>query len=491
MWNFKPSPPYQLAVYAFASLALTLGFSGCGGDGAPVDFELLVENQLIQPEMEPGADGDEATYSIQSGTKFTLRDISSEGGEWGSRQWIIDGKRSPQNPAVKSLYLLFNGRQEVKLCLLDRDGEASCTSKYVNIYGGRNPLEESTPVAENVPDETVEREEPVEPESPVLADASGMPATDEGIIYQRRSSAPAEPGSNGAPATDRSRSSQAPPARSSTTPVSTKPAERRITPKATALPTSSAPATAPPNPEPFRPAPPTTSTPVTRPAISRTEQPKAVTPARTVATDAPQTAVKARPQPVPAPTPPPVAKPAPKPAVISPPPAPVAKSRLKVEEEPPPPPPVKPAEVAELSKISTTGAKLTSFSSECGKFGAETASLTLTVRKDIELRGFSLNSDACGKVRITLGGNGVNESVTQKLAGGPRSISLSHLGWRLSAGNSYTLTITPMADGSVCGSETTPGLANAKSCALEDRKTAEVALAYGSRQVIYDFRYYY
>ena len=173
-----------------------------------------------------------------------------------------------------------------------------------------------------------------------------------------------------------------------------------------------------------------------------------------------------------------------------------AKPKLTVMDDPPPPPPPKPSVVtpkpaAELSRAETTGAPLRSFSTSCGTYVGGSATVRIAVREDIELRGFSMNTDGCGKVRITLAGDGRNESVTQKLAGGPRAISLSHLGWRLSADKAYTLTLTPLSDTDICNTNTTPALAHAGSCGGSERPSDQLALAYDGRQVIYDFRYYH
>ena len=165
-----------------------------------------------------------------------------------------------------------------------------------------------------------------------------------------------------------------------------------------------------------------------------------------------------------------------------------------VSDNPPPPPPTAPATsttTADLSRAATTGAQLRSFSTDCGTYSDGSAKIALKVLEDIELRGFSMNTNGCGRVRITLMGDGRNESVTQKLAGGPRVISLSHLGWRLTAGKTYFLALTPLADSDLCGSGATPALAAAGRCGGSDRPVSQVELDYGDQQVLFDFRFYY
>lgn len=467
---------------------LGVTFYACGQEGQVVDFQLLVENQLIRPSQVE-IDGESVeVYTVESKTKFTLKDISDAGRKWESRQWIIDGKRSTQNPAIKSMRQLFTGRKQVKLCLLDRAGESVCAVKYLNVNGGLLAEPEEGAFSEiDEPDENSASENPIASnDPPTVPDEATVPTPqappkENPIVYQGDDPVKATTTSSVASKPDLNTKPDPEPEIIYTEPRVNKPTATTASPKSMPASPRQEPIVTKPEPRPEpRPKPKATTPPAPAPKVME-------------------------PEPEPKPAPPPAPKPTPKPKPQEPrqtevvaKPRPVAtttvtssKPRIKVESTPPPPPPAKPKLAAELSRTGTTGGKLTSFKNACGKFDKETGRITITVRKDIELRGFAMNTDGCGKVRITITGNGMNESVTQKLAGGPRAISLSHLGWRLNAGQEYTLTLTPIGDASMCGTIATPGFANATNCGIDERRTAEVSLGYAGDQVIYDFRYYY
>ena len=538
-----------------------LGASHCSSD-TTVDFELLIDNQKLQPELRAvsGAAEPTPTYDVASNARFTLRDISSGTSEYTGRQWSVDGVREDSHPAVKKMYLLFNGPHQIQLCLLDQEGEPHCTTKTVTITGGVDrPMADDTladnlnqddsdgdggDTTDNLIDENPTAKAPDgDGYAPDFVQSSvqgddrtatppALAARDSDVDSRRRARIKDRAAASDPVRTDNPLAVPGPVAPSATKPVEDRARSTASTsrskqpdtgdtpvqnaqPAARSVPPRSSPD---PKPEPRPTAADKSETTVgeqdrsagasTRPTSTRpTVQPSSATPSPAgraprdlqQSTAAPATAPPATSTPPRSDDPAPVAtsptqKSEAEDVTTQPDDRPTSRPKLVVSDNPPPPPPTAPAAsttTADLSRAATTGAQLRSFSTDCGTYSDGSAKVALKVSEDIELRGFSLNTDNCGKVRITLMGDGRNESVTQKLAGGPRAISLSHLGWRLTAGKTYFLTLTPLGDADLCGSDATPALANAGRCGGGDRPVAQVELDYDGRQVLFDFRFYY
>ena len=132
------------------SVGCALTMLGCW-QSDKIDFTLSIENQVIEPLATDslGVANSAPVYTIASNARFTLRDVSSGADGFTGRQWIVDGVRARKNPAVKKMYLFFNGLHTIELCLLDEVGEATCVSKVINVTGGMDrPAGEGSPLAD-------------------------------------------------------------------------------------------------------------------------------------------------------------------------------------------------------------------------------------------------------------------------------------------------------------------------------------------------------
>lgn len=167
-----------------------------------------------------------------------------------------------------------------------------------------------------------------------------------------------------------------------------------------------------------------------------------------------------------------------------------------VKSEPPPRPidsvPTKTPEPPQtvLEKSKTIGYSRSAFDG-CDKFSTGGV-VTLKVKKDVELRGFTIHADHCGKLTVALSGNGVSKRVDYSLVGSTQSINLSDFNTRLEGGSDYSLKLSLSGSSTCKESAVTPKLGNLASCRQEgNRPSDQISLNYNGNIIIYDLQYYY
>lgn len=116
------------------------------------------------------------------------------------------------------------------------------------------------------------------------------------------------------------------------------------------------------------------------------------------------------------------------------------------------------------------------------------ATVTLKPKTVVELQNAVLYADVGGKVRITLsGGRTPAASVTRYVNRGRSLVNLDDLGVTLEAGNTYTMTITPLKD----EKGNAPRLENAAACAKGDSSSGQLGVSYGGDGVLFKLAYLY
>ena len=91
---------HQPCLHHFRTLAVLALFACCFSSCDPdpvIDFEVLVENQKLEPQDGVAAEGSAAlpSYDMASNARFTLRDVSTGAGgalPAGSGWWTVSGK---------------------------------------------------------------------------------------------------------------------------------------------------------------------------------------------------------------------------------------------------------------------------------------------------------------------------------------------------------------------------------------------------------------
>ena len=128
----------------------------------------------------------------------------------------------------------------------------------------------------------------------------------------------------------------------------------------------------------------------------------------------------------------------------------------KPEVVPPPPP--------NLSTYGLAGIPLNQYSSDCITALRGSFSVTLTPVQDVEARSFKVYTDDCGGVKVALTGPQLNENFRATLNKGRTLIDFADSDARLKAGNTYTLTCTPISGYGGCSSSKAPAFHDLRNC---------------------------
>ncbi|MEL7118078.1 MAG: hypothetical protein AAFO07_01515 [Bacteroidota bacterium] len=128
--------------------------------------------------------------------------------------------------------------------------------------------------------------------------------------------------------------------------------------------------------------------------------------------------------------------------------------------------------------------------SECATFKDESFLAVLSPKSDLQLESFTIFTNNCGAINITVSGADINTTFKKGLTAGRSSIQLSDQNLKLKRGNSYTITGVAESMGSACPD--VPKFENISDCrALENLFSKMMDFNNKGKQIVYDLKFIY
>jgi len=122
----------------------------------------------------------------------------------------------------------------------------------------------------------------------------------------------------------------------------------------------------------------------------------------------------------------------------------------------------------------------------CSTPSSESYSFTITPKQAVELIEFTVFSDRCGGLKVSIEG----ATTTSGLNPGQNQIPLSDLNKVLKKGQSYTVTCTTIA-GYACSDTQKPKLENGKACIGKSKPSPHLTINDNNQSIIYNLQYLY
>jgi len=135
---------------------------------------------------------------------------------------------------------------------------------------------------------------------------------------------------------------------------------------------------------------------------------------------------------------------------------------------------------------SSAGLPTSARQASCSTPSAESYSFTITPKQAVELIEFTVFSDRCGGLKVSIGG----ETTTSGLNPGQNQIPLSDLNKVLKKGQPYTVTCTTIS-GYACSDTQKPKLENGKACNGSSKSSPHLTINDNNQSIIYNLQYLY
>jgi len=135
---------------------------------------------------------------------------------------------------------------------------------------------------------------------------------------------------------------------------------------------------------------------------------------------------------------------------------------------------------------SSAGVPTSARQASCSTPSAESYSFTITPKQAVELIEFTVFSDRCGGLKVSIGG----ATTTSGLNPGQNQIPLSDLNKVLKKGQSYTVTCTTIS-GYACSDTQKPKLENGKACNGSSKSSPHLTINDNNQSIIYNLQYLY
>lgn len=183
------------------------------------------------------------------------------------------------------------------------------------------------------------------------------------------------------------------------------------------------------------------------------------------------------------PPPPPPSKRTPPPSRPAPRPTPMP---VPVKVAPPPPPPPPPANAEPEGRPGVAAYPASGRSGACGEAGIQSATITIRPRQPIEMESFTVFSNACGRLDVSIQGGGLNETQNgEPLNKGRTQVRIDDV--ILQPGQTYTLTVKPRQGTGSCNTQ--PLLESAADCKLTPVSHPALDLVLSGAPVLFDFKF--
>lgn len=156
--------------------------------------------------------------------------------------------------------------------------------------------------------------------------------------------------------------------------------------------------------------------------------------------------------------------------------------------------PAAPQKTAALNRSGSVGPPTSGYpaSNECTDRVRGAFSATLSPVSDVDLTSFKVYTDICGGLKVELSGPNLKSHFQTAINAGRSQISMADIDAQLSAGNKYTLTLTPIAGYGTCASSQTPSFYDVKNCAdLSSATSSALKLDQKGRLLLFDLKFSY
>jgi len=145
----------------------------------------------------------------------------------------------------------------------------------------------------------------------------------------------------------------------------------------------------------------------------------------------------------------------------------------------------------ELENNGTAGLEGSKYELACLQPASEQYTFTVSPNQAVELFSFTLASDICGGLEVTMSSTEGSKKAKLALTKGKNQISLQDLRARLKPGIKYTFSCSTIAGFGTCSAEKTPQMLDASDCGNQPLTKPELDVDYQGKSIIYDLKYFH
>lgn len=153
------------------------------------------------------------------------------------------------------------------------------------------------------------------------------------------------------------------------------------------------------------------------------------------------------------------------------------------------PKPTRPKALSQSTTVGISGSQHNGFSKDCiALYTKDQFEVLLLPNQKVELQSFKVFTNVCGGLKVTLEGDGDEQSFKTILNAGGSTINFTPIDTELAAHQTYTLKLEPLGNYKSCNASSAPRFEKITDCKANSKNHAALKLQQNQNPILYDLK---